>query len=51
VKSAGQDTLPTYMLGQLRRVITPEINAISTVLLGISVLMVIAFTLLSKIRN
>jgi len=24
VKSAGQDTLPTYMLGQLRRVITPE---------------------------
>jgi spermidine/putrescine transport system permease protein len=51
VKSAGQDTLPTYMLGQLRRVVTPEINAISTVLLGISVLMVIAFTLLSKIRN
>ena len=30
VKSGGQDTLPTYMLGQLRRVITPEINAIST---------------------
>jgi spermidine/putrescine transport system permease protein len=51
VKSAGQDTLPTYMLGQLRRVITPEINAISTVLLGVSVIMVIAFTLLSKIRN
>jgi len=51
VKSAGQDTLPTYMLGQLRRVITPEINAISTVLLGISVIMVIAFTLVGKIRN
>ena len=51
VKSAGQDTLPTYMLGQLRRAITPEINAISTVLLGISMLMVVAFTLLSKIRN
>ena len=51
VKSAGQDTLPTYMLGQLRRVVTPEINAISTVLLGISVTMVIAFTLLSKFRN
>ena len=29
VKSSGQDTLPTYMLGQLRRVVTPEINAIS----------------------
>lgn len=51
VKSAGQDTLPTYMLGQLRRVVTPEINAISTALLGISVTMVIAFTLLSKFRN
>ena len=51
VKSAGQDTLPTYMLGQLRRVVTPEINAISTVLLGISVTMVIAFTLLSKLKN
>jgi spermidine/putrescine transport system permease protein len=35
VKSPGQDTLPTYMLGQLRRVITPEINAISTVLLAV----------------
>jgi spermidine/putrescine transport system permease protein len=34
VKSAGQDTLPTYMLGQLRRGITPEINAIATALLA-----------------
>ena len=51
VKSAVQDTLPTYMLGQLRRVVTPEINAISTVLLGISVTFVIAFTVLSKIKN
>ena len=37
VKSGGQDTLPTYMLGQLRRVVTPEINAISTVFLLLSV--------------
>ncbi|MCE8514983.1 ABC transporter permease [Ruegeria pomeroyi] len=51
VKSAGQDTLPTYMLGQLRRVVTPEINAISTALLGISITMVIAYTLLSKFRK
>lgn len=51
VKSAGQDTLPTYMLGQLRRVVTPEINAISTVLLCISVAMVIAYTLLSKVKK
>jgi spermidine/putrescine transport system permease protein len=51
VKSAGQDTLPTYMLGQLRRVITPEINAISTALLAISVAMVTAFFFLSRKRN
>ena len=51
VKSAGQDTLPTYMLGQLRRVVTPEVNAISTALLAISVIMVIAFTVLSKMKN
>ena len=51
VKSAGQDTLPTYMLGQLRRVVTPEVNAISTVLLGISVLLVAGFYFLSKLRK
>ena len=48
VKSAGQDTLPTYMLGQLRRVITPEINAISTVLLSISVVMVTLIFFVSR---
>lgn len=50
VKSAGQDTLPTYMLGQLRRVITPEIHAISTVLLSISILVVSLFFLLNRKR-
>ena len=48
VKSAGQDTLPTYMLGQLRRAITPEINAISTVLLGVSVLLVTLIFLINR---
>jgi len=48
VKSAGQDTLPTYMLGQLRRVITPEVNAISTALLVISVVVVTISFLLNK---
>lgn len=48
VKSAGQETLPTYMLGQLRRVITPEINAISTALLAISILMVTIFFFLNR---
>jgi len=48
VKSSGQDTLPTYMLGQLRRVITPEVNAISSVLLAISVLVVTIFFFLNR---
>ena len=51
VKSAGQDTLPTYMLGQLRRVITPEVNAISSVLLGVSVIMVTVVFFLSRKGN
>ncbi|WP_299847536.1 ABC transporter permease [uncultured Paracoccus sp.] len=50
VKSAGQDTLPTYMLGQLRRKITPEINAISTVLLLISIALVITAYLAGRKR-
>ncbi len=48
VKTPGQDTLPTYMLGQLRRVITPEINAISTALLAISVILVTGIFLLNR---
>ena len=48
VKSAGQETLPTYMLGQLKRSVTPEINAISTVFLGISVLLVTMFFFISR---
>ena len=48
VKSAGQDTLPTYMLGQMRRQLTPEINAISTGLLLLTVAMLTAFFLLTR---
>jgi spermidine/putrescine transport system permease protein len=51
VKSAGQDTLPTYMLGQMRRAITPEINAISTVLLAISVTIVTIFYILNRKKS
>ncbi|MGB4828433.1 MAG: ABC transporter permease [Paracoccaceae bacterium] len=51
VKSAGQDTLPTYMLGQLRRAVTPEMNAISTVFLGLSVVVVSLFFVISRKRN
>ncbi|MEM6357665.1 MAG: spermidine/putrescine ABC transporter permease PotC, partial [Pseudomonadota bacterium] len=44
-------TLPTYMLGQLRRVVTPEVNAISTVLLAISILIVSLFFLVTRKRQ
>ena len=48
VKSSGQETLPTYMLGQLRRIITPEINAISTVLVSLSITVVGVFFVVDK---
>jgi spermidine/putrescine transport system permease protein len=48
VKSGGQDTLPTYMLGQLRRAITPEMNAISAVFLLLSVVIVTMFFFMSR---
>jgi spermidine/putrescine transport system permease protein len=51
VKSAGQDTLPTYMLGQIRRQVTAEINAISTVLLALTVLLLTAFFLMTRKKD
>lgn len=51
VKSAGQDTLPTYMLGQMRRALTPEVNAISTLLLLLTVALLTSFFLLTRRRN
>ena len=51
VKSAGQETLPTWMLGQLRRGVTPEINAISTVLLGLTVVLLLGFFRLDRRAN
>ena len=51
VKSAGQETLPTYMLGQLRRVVTPEVNAISSALLAVSIVFVTIFFLLTRVRR
>ena len=51
VKSGGQDTLPTYMLGQLRREVTPETNAISAVFLALSVAIVTVFFFLNRKRR
>lgn len=50
VKSGGQETLPTYMLGQLRRSVTPEVNAISAAFLAFSIILVTVFFLLSRRR-
>jgi spermidine/putrescine transport system permease protein len=49
-KSGGQETLPTYMLGQLRRIVTPEMNAISTVFLALSIVVVTLFFFISRKR-
>ncbi len=51
VKSGGQDTLPTYMLGQLRRGTEPDVNAISTVLLALTVVLLSLFFLLTRKRD
>ncbi len=51
VKSAGQETLPTYMLGQLRRGISPEVYAVSAMMLTLSVVIVSAFFILTKKKN
>lgn len=48
VKSGGQDTLPTYMLGQIRRAITPEVNAISAVFLLLSIAAVTIFFFINR---
>ena len=51
VKSAGQDTLPTYMLAQIRRSVSAEVNAISTLLLLLTVVLLTAFFLLTRKRS
>ncbi|MCV2871812.1 ABC transporter permease [Defluviimonas sp. WL0050] len=51
VKSAGQDTLPTYMLAKIRRSVSAEVNAISTLLLLLTVVLLTAFFLLTRKRE
>jgi len=48
VAGPGQDTLPLYMIGQLRRIVTPEMNAVSSLFLLVSVLLVTLFFFLSR---
>jgi spermidine/putrescine transport system permease protein len=51
VKSGGQETLPTYMLGQLRREVTQEVNAIATVFLALSVILVTLFYFINREKS
>jgi len=48
VAGPGETTLPIYILGAIRRGITPEINAVSTILVMISVLFVAQFFLVQR---
>ena len=51
LKSPGQDTLPTYLMGELRRNLTSEIYAISSLLLLLSVLIVAGSWVVTRKKN
>jgi spermidine/putrescine transport system permease protein len=51
VSGPGETTLPIYILGQIRRGITPEVNAVSTILIGVTVGMVALTFLLQRKRK
>lgn len=51
VAGPGETTLPIYILGQIRRGITPEVNAVSTILIGVTVGMVALTFLLQRKRK
>jgi spermidine/putrescine transport system permease protein len=42
VQGPGSTTLPVYVFGLIKRSVTPEINAVSTVMLAASILLVLA---------
>jgi spermidine/putrescine transport system permease protein len=48
VGGAGSTTLPVYIYSMIRRGLTPEINAVSTVLLFVSIAIVTAYWVVSK---
>jgi len=48
VGGAGSTTLPVYIYSMIRRGLTPEINAVSTLLLLVSVAIVTAYWVVSK---
>jgi len=42
VQGPGSSTLPVYVFGLIKRSVTPEINAVSTLMLGASIVLVLA---------
>ncbi len=48
VGGAGSTTLPVYIYSMIRRGLTPEINAVSTMLLLVSIAIVTAYWVISK---
>jgi spermidine/putrescine transport system permease protein len=51
VSGAGSTTLPVYVYGMMRLGVTPEVNAISTILLGVSLVIVAAALCSGGARN
>jgi len=50
VAGPGQTTLPLFIWNQVRRPLTPELNAMCSILLGISILFVLASYLIARKR-
>ena len=50
VAGPGQTTLPLFIWSQIRRPITPELNAMCSILLAISILFVLASYLIARKR-
>jgi spermidine/putrescine transport system permease protein len=48
---AGQTTLPVYIYGMLRLGVSPEVNAVSTLLLLSSLVIVLAALRLQNLSN
>lgn len=51
VSQAGTTTLPIFIFGLLRMGVTPDVNAVSTLILGVSVLFVTLSWLLGRART
>ena len=48
ISDAGTTTLPVYIFSMIRRGVTPEVNAVSTILFGVSLVLVSIYWAVSK---